>query len=99
MSIHIIKLVSGEELIAKVLDEGETDMVISDVIIMVPVQLDEEGTTSIVFLPWMVHADIEDGVCIKKTHILCSPLPKKEVADKYKQAISNIIQPDTNLQF
>ena len=97
MSIKLIKLVSGEELIAKV-EECVAALKLFDIAILVPIQVDDEGNTSIALMPWLPHADTEKGVDISNTHILCSLTPNKNIESQYRKATSGIITPDTDLE-
>ena len=78
-----VKLINGDELIAKL--EDETDTVIKlDRPLALTLQAGGLG-----MIPWMLLGD-SDKVTFNKTHVLAVMLSKKDAADQYTQGTTGI---------
>jgi len=86
MSIKVVRLISGEELL------GEWDsenFKISSPVVMVPVTKDQLG-----FQPWIPYAEEED-IVLKDQHIMAVCTPDKKLQNEYNRVFgSGLIMPE-----
>jgi hypothetical protein len=78
-----IKLVNGDELIARY--DGEDENTIS---INRPLALTMSGS-GLGMIPWMFLGD-KDSIVLKKEHVFCMVPSKKDAADQYMQGTTGI---------
>jgi hypothetical protein len=87
--IKLLRLTSGEELIATVDESGkETEIVITDAIIMIPA-----GEGKIGFMPFMPYTKAEKGLVLKRENVMFMVDPVPALVDQFKQAKSGIVTP------
>jgi hypothetical protein len=94
--IKVIKLVSGEEVIAKIEESKEGVIKLFDPLQFMQVPM-EEGGVGIHFMPWLAYANIEDGVEIKEDKIIYNIKAGSEVEKQYKEITGEIIVPDSDI--
>jgi len=91
MSVRIVRLKSGEEIIA--------DYSVSDGVACLknPAILIPTGQGQIGFMPWMMYAELENNsVKLSSEHVLFDVAPVKELMNQYNQTIgSGLIVPET----
>ena len=87
-SIKLIRLTSGEEIIAEIANTSEDTYQIKDAIIMIPA-----GEGKIGFMPFMPYTKAKDGLVLKKQDVMFMIDPVDELLDQFKQARSGIITP------
>ena len=85
--IKLIRLTSGEELIAEV-DENEKEVTITDAIIMIPA-----GEGKIGFMPFMPYTKADRGLTLKRENVMFMVDPVEELLNQFKQARSGIVTP------
>ena len=86
MSIKVVRLVSGEELIG---DWNEEKTIINNPVIMVPIAKDQLG-----FQPWIPYSDQED-IQLKEQHIMTVLTPDKKLQNEYNRVFgSGLIVPE-----
>ena len=86
MSIKVVRLVSGEELIG---DWNEEKHIITNPVIMVPIAKDQLG-----FSPWIPYVD-EEEVSLKEQHIVTILTPDNKLQNEYNRVYgSGLIVPD-----
>jgi hypothetical protein len=78
-----IKIVNGDELIARF--ESETT---EDITIAKPLAL-TMGPQGLGMIPWMFLAE-KDNITLKKNHIFAMGISKKDAADQYMQGTTGI---------
>tara|TARA_B100000809_G_scaffold203267_1_gene204256 strand:+ start:290 stop:565 length:276 start_codon:yes stop_codon:yes gene_type:complete len=89
MSIKIVKIISGEDLVG---DWSEKESIISNPVVMVPVSKDQLG-----FTPWIPLAE-EKEIKLKEQHILTIATPDDKLQNEYNRMFgSGIIVPDDNI--
>ena len=88
MKIKLIRLVSGEDLIAEVVNSSEDSYTIKDAIVMIP-----DGEGKIGFMPWMPYTKAADGVTIRKQDVMFVIDPLEDLIDQFRQARSGIQTP------
>jgi len=82
--IITIKLTTGEELIAKFLEESDTQLVVERATSMAA---NPQGGLGLV--PWMMSA-MPEKISLNKSTILAYTQTVKEIADKFVEATTNI---------
>ncbi len=87
-SIKLIRLTSGEEIIAEIVNTSEDTYQIKDAIIMIPA-----GEGKIGFMPFMPYTKAKDGLVLKKQDVMFMIDPVDELLNQFKQARSGIITP------
>jgi len=91
MSVKIIKLVTGEEIIAKVeIANNEGFLKIADPVAIVPIP-NEEGQTSIAFIRWLPYSKEGSPIELQERHIVYNVLPNPELESSYREFTSGII--------
>lgn len=96
MSVKIIKLVSGEELLAEALEGKETVVVKNPVrIIVMPNKIDPK-TPNIGFAPWAEFSD-DKNFTLDRAHIICIMTPIKEFINQYNSMFGGLVLPTSNL--
>lgn len=91
-NVKIIKLVSGEEILAEVTDAAATmPVAIKNPvrILVIPNKVDPK-TPQVAFAPWAEFSE-EKTFTIDKSHILCIMTPIKEFVQQYKSMFGGII--------
>ncbi len=81
--VKIIRLDSGEEIMAKLTQEGDT-LNLKDPCVLVPSQ---EG--KLLFVKWLPYANTTNGVSINARSVVFIIDPLKELEDHYTGAITN----------
>ena len=87
-SIELIRLTSGEEIIAEIANTSEDTYQIKDAIIMIPA-----GEGKIGFMPFMPYTKAKDGLVLKKQDVMFMIDPVDELLNQFKQARSGIVTP------
>lgn len=83
-----IKLLTGEEIIARKLNEEDNAVLISRPLAMVMAENpDNPQQTRVMFTPWMVAAG-KDMMRLRKEHIVVMVDARPDAADQYEQAIA-----------
>ena len=83
-NIKVIKLVSGEELVAEISSETETNVVLVNVVAAVLQRSQQTGGAALGFMPWMHAAN--GPFTINKSCLICIA----EVADEVKNGYNQI---------
>lgn len=93
----IIKLVSGDEVIAKILPSGDTVLKMENPvrIIVMPNKIDPK-TPNIGFAPWAEFTD-QKTFTIDKSHVLCIMDPIKEFVNQYNSMFGGIVLPPSGI--
>ena len=89
--VKIVRLTSGEELIAKVdiTGEGGTHVTLKKPAILIPA-----GKDQLAFGQWLPYADISNGIEISKDYVVFVVDPMDEMISQYEQAFgSGIVVP------
>jgi hypothetical protein len=85
--VKIIRLESGEEIIAKVTETTTDDGVLynlKDACVLVPTQ---EG--KLMFVKWIPYASVKDGISILKSKTVFVVDPQPELEDHFTSVITN----------
>jgi hypothetical protein len=82
--VKIVRLTSGEELIAKVDASADSYVVIKKPAILIPA-----GKDQLAFGQWLPYADIAKGMTISKEYIVFIVDPMEEMASQYEEAFGS----------
>ena len=90
--VKIVRLTSGEELIAKT-EETKTTITLKKPAILIPA-----GKDQLAFGQWLPYADIKDGIEISKEYVIFVVTPMNEMEQQYEQAFgSGLIVPKNDI--
>lgn len=97
MSVKIIKLITGEELLAEIMPSSESICKIKNPvrIIVMPNKIDPK-TPNIGFAPWAEFSDEKEFV-LDKSHVLATMTPINEFANQYNSMFGGLVVPKSNL--
>ncbi|MCS7316821.1 MAG: hypothetical protein NZZ41_00660 [Candidatus Dojkabacteria bacterium] len=96
--IYSFKLVSGEEIIGRVLNVFPDHFLIKKPLVLSLVQIPgSSGQAGVVFLPFMISSDDNIQVKLFKSSIVCMCKPSKEAESGYLKNTSGIEIPNMNL--
>lgn len=95
-NIRIIKLITGEELLGDVTDQGLTYSIKNAVIVALVPSRANPQQPSIGLAPWMPYAK-DDPVIIAKQHVVYDAKPVKEMENNYNSIFGGIITPPKTL--
>ena len=91
MSINLIKMQSGEDVVAEIVNNDERDViVIRNPIVMVP-----QGQGQVGFAPWspFLSDDVKE-LSIRRSYTVYISEPKEEVVKNYNEIFSPIVLPN-----
>ena len=86
--IKLLRLTSGEEIIAEISHELNNTVIVYDAIIMIPA-----GEGKIGIMPWMPYTRAKDGLVLRKEDIMFIIDPVQDLVDQFKSARSGIVTP------
>ena len=91
MSINLIKMQSGEDVVAEIVNNDERDViVIRNPIVMVP-----QGQGQVGFAPWSPFlSDEVKELSIRRSYTVYISEPKEEVVKNYNEIFSPIVLPN-----
>ena len=89
MNVKLIRMNSGEDVIADLINETDDTLVIGNPIVLVPGQ---GGTLG--FAPWspVLSPDVKE-IAIKSSYIVFMSEPNEDVVNNYNQIFSPIVTP------
>ncbi|UTS52051.1 hypothetical protein [Synechococcus phage BUCT-ZZ01] len=89
ISIILLKLVTGEEVIATVEDHGNMYF-LTDALQIIPT-MNEKGGMHLNVMQFMPY--LEDGIPVSKASVVLFGVPKKNLMDQYKEYFGKILTP------
>lgn len=95
-NIKVVKLATGEEILAEI-EENEDGIIITNPV-RIAVMAGQNGQPNIGFAPWPIHAEQEkeSEYVIAKKHVVYSYTPAQEYVNNYNQIFgSGIVLPPT----
>lgn len=93
MTVKLIRMSSGEDLIATLNKETDRNIVIQDAIVAVPT-----GSGSIGFVPWSpILSKDEKELTVEKTFVVYIAEPDEGVVKQYNMMFNKIITPSKKL--
>ena len=84
--VKVVKLVSGEELLGCVKEESAFQITLKH-----PFSLVMTPDGKIASIPFMIYADLSEGMQIRMTHVLSIVTPRQDLIDSYERSISAIL--------
>ena len=89
MNVKLIRMHSGEDVIADLISENSEALVISNPIVLVP---GRDGTVG--FAPWspVIHPDVKE-LSIRQSYIVYMTEPNDDVVNNYNQIFSPLTLP------
>lgn len=95
-NVKILKMISGEELLAEILDESDTKITIKNAIrvVVMPTRANPE-TPTVGFAPWADFSE-EKEFTIHKAHVIVTMTPVKEFINQYNGMFGGIIVPPSS---
>jgi hypothetical protein len=89
MNVKLIRVVTGEEVIAEVLSETDDTIAVKNGLVVLP------NGQSIGFAPWAtVISKEEPEITMSRKHVVYVAEVQDSVSKKYKEMFGNIITPD-----
>lgn len=97
MSIKIIKLITGEELLGEILPSSEVICKVKNPvrIVVMPNKIDPK-TPNIGFAPWAEFSDDKEFI-LDKSHVLAIMTPINEFVNQYNTMFGGLVVPKSNL--
>ena len=85
MNVKIVKLISGEDLIAELADSD--DIIVKNPVVMIPVNKDQ-----IAFQPWIPYAEDKEYL-LKEPQVVIIATPSETIVNEYQKIYSSIVTP------
>ena len=91
MNVKLIRMHSGEDVIADLLEERSDELIIDNPIVLVP---GRDGTVG--FAPWspVIHPNVKE-LRIRANYVVYVTDPNDDVVSNYNQIFSSIITPQS----
>ena len=94
--VKILRLTTGEDVIAKV-EQGNGDLVtLTKPFVIIPQQMAPGKPVQLMMTPYMPYAD-EDKIVIAQDKVVTTVKPKKEILASYQKNTSKILTPNSEL--
>jgi hypothetical protein len=97
-NVKILKLITGEEVLAEVSDSIASDKILiknAVRVVVMPNKLDPK-TPNVGFAPWADFSD-DKTVTLDKSHIIAIMTPIKEFVNQYNSMFGGLVVPTSNL--
>lgn len=93
MSVKIIRLLSGEEIICNLTDNGDGTVLLKDPSVLIP---SPEG--KLLLAKWLPYANTENGITLENRHIVFTVDPQKELSEHFTTVVvNNLVVPGKKL--
>lgn len=89
--LKLLKMISGEELLAEITDENSTHITIKNPVRVVVMPSRERGNPSVGFAPW-ADFSTEKTFTIHKAHVIVTMTPVDAFVREYQGMFSGIIR-------
>lgn len=86
MSLRMIRLISGEDIICDILDSPGNQFLIKDALVLIPTP---QGTR---LIPWPIFAKDNQKISVNEEHVVYVYEPDKELIAAYKEQTTGIVQ-------
>ncbi|MCD6436583.1 MAG: hypothetical protein J7L15_09435 [Clostridiales bacterium] len=94
MTIRVMKLKTGEDIIAEFEKREGGKVKITSVLQIVQYQTEESGL-GMMLMPYMSFAKTDEGIILKETDIIFKLKPDIRLEEEYKNVFSKIVTPPT----
>lgn len=93
MNVKLIRLNTGEDVIADIIKESDSDLVISNPIVAVP-----SGRGELGFAPWspLLSKDVKE-IVVNRHYIVYISETQDQIVEQYNQIFSPIITPNKQM--
>ncbi len=85
--IRLIRLISGEEILVKILKENDISTTVENPILLIP------NKDAIGFMPYMSYCDIDNGLGIRNEDIMFNLKPTEELINNYNKMTAKVVTP------
>lgn len=94
MNVKLIRMSSGEDLIANIINDQERDIVVvENAIVGVPT-----GQGTLGFAPWSpMISKKEKEIAVDRRFVIYIAEPDEQIVEQYEQMFSNIVKPSKKL--
>lgn len=93
MNVKLIRMSSGEDVVATVVEDGDELLTIQDAIVAIPTGQGQMG-----FAPWSpILSKEQKDIPVNKKFIVYIAEVNSEIVDQYKQMFSTIVTPEKKL--
>jgi hypothetical protein len=89
--VVVLKMISGEEMIARVVSENENTIVVKDALSIAP------GPQGVGLIPSLFTVEEAAEVAVTKNCIAMRAAPKSEVKSKYLETVTGLTIPDKKI--
>jgi hypothetical protein len=99
LNVKLIRLITGEELIAEVIHQDEKQVVIKNpirVVLMPNQSRDPKAAPTIGFAPWVEFSE-DKKIELDKSHVLYIVTPVQEFINQYNSIHGGIVAPSSKL--
>lgn len=91
--IRFLKLVSGEEVLCEVVDDGKD--ISGSYTIKNPCSVVPSGPDSMAIIPWMAMGEFEGEVTLAAAHVMTTNTPIDKIIQEYKRIKTGLVVPPT----
>ncbi len=90
MEVKLLRVITGEELVAEIIDENAAEVVLKNALVVIPTQ------QSVGFAPWATVIDRENPeVTVSRTHIVYIANLDESIRNKYDEIYgSKLVKPE-----
>lgn len=93
MNVKLIRMSSGEDVVATIISDEETVLTIQDAIVAIPT-----GQGNLGFAPWSpILSKEQKEIPVNKNFIVYVAEVNSDIVDQYQQMFSTIVTPDKKL--
>lgn len=93
MNVKLIRMSSGEDVVATIVEDGDEFLTIQDAIVAIPTGQGQMG-----FAPWSpILSKEQKDIPVNKKFIVYVAEVNTDIVDQYKQMFSTIVTPDKKL--
>ena len=96
MSIAILRLRSGEDILCDIVSEDNVKYIIKDPAVIMPIGRDDNGTVQIGLSPWMPYSKSEE-FNIPVDFVVTEAEPSQEISNTYSEMYGKIIATKTEI--
>lgn len=90
MEVKLLRVITGEEIIAEIVDENQSAVTIKNALVVIPTQ------QSVGFAPWATVIDREKPeICLDRQHIVYVASVDESIRNKYDEVYgSKLVKPE-----
>jgi len=93
MNVKLIRMSSGEDVVATIVEDGDEFLAIQDAIVAIPTGQGKMG-----FAPWSpIISEDQKEIPVNKRFVVYVAEVNSDIVDQYKQMFSKIVTPDKKI--